>query len=234
MQPDHAPATHPPTIRHLAARLGVALAFASPLVPVLIAAEVLADVGAPTEAERHAALERSRSLADAFMQELKGELSSAIATQGVAGAVAVCRERAPAIAQRLSQESGARVTRKAERNRNPGAGLDSLEAAEWPAFAAAPMIAPGKPRETVVVYDAEGATHLRYLRAIPTAGMCLACHGDAPSEEVRAALAQHYPDDLATGFAEGDLRGLFSIDWSIGALRAALAAPAAASAPSAP
>jgi hypothetical protein len=56
--------------------------------------------------------------------------------------------------------------------------------------------------------------------------MCLACHGDAPAEDVRAVLMEYYPGDLATGFAEGDLRGLFSIDWSLESLRAAMVTPA--------
>jgi hypothetical protein len=191
-------------------------------------AEVLADGGLiaaqPTEAERSAALTHSRTVADAFMQELKGALTQAIGTQGVAGAVAVCREQAPAIAARLSAEHGARVTRKAERNRNPSATLDDIERAEWPAFAAAPMVSPGKPREKVITHQQDGEPRLRYLRAIPTAGLCLACHGESLAVDVREALNEQYPDDLATGFAEGDLRGLFSIDWPLDALRAAMAA----------
>ena len=38
---------------------------------------------------------------------------------------------------------------------------------------------------------------------------CLACHG-APEQipaEVAAILAERYPDDQATGYAVGDLRG---------------------------
>ena len=40
---------------------------------------------------------------------------------------------------------------------------------------------------------------------------CLMCHGpkDQILPDVQAALNQAYPDDQATGFVEGDLRGWF-------------------------
>lgn len=170
----------------------------------------------PSPSERAAVLERSRALANAFMAELKAALGQALAEQGVAGAVGVCRERAPAIAARLSRESGAKVSRKAQRFRNPAAGLDALEVGHWAEFARQPLEAPGRPRELLLAHESTDGRHLRYLRAIPTAAMCLGCHGSQIDPAVQAALDEHYPDDRATGFAEGDLRGLFSIDWPPG------------------
>ena len=40
------------------------------------------------------------------------------------------------------------------------------------------------------------------------------CRGSAGEidEEVLAALAENYPDDQATGFIEGDLRGWFWVE----------------------
>ena len=34
------------------------------------------------------------------------------------------------------------------------------------------------------------------------------CHGDNIAPEIAARIAEHYPQDRATGFSEGDLRGL--------------------------
>ncbi|MDT4883752.1 hypothetical protein FQZ97_1198250 [compost metagenome] len=45
------------------------------------------------------------------------------------------------------------------------------------------------------------------MRGIATEPGCLACHGTQMAPQVRAAIAAHYPDDAATGFAVGDLRG---------------------------
>jgi hypothetical protein len=53
----------------------------------------------------------------------------------------------------------------------------------------------------------------RYLQAIPMQPLCIACHGSELSTEVSDALAQRYPQDEATGFAVGELRGAFLIEW---------------------
>jgi hypothetical protein len=53
----------------------------------------------------------------------------------------------------------------------------------------------------------------RYMQAIVLQPMCAMCHGDSLAPEVRAAIQENYPDDQATGFAVGELRGAFLIDW---------------------
>ena len=47
------------------------------------------------------------------------------------------------------------------------------------------------------------------MEPIITAPMCLACHGSELSVEVKDALAAQYPADQASGYAAGDLRGIF-------------------------
>jgi hypothetical protein len=43
--------------------------------------------------------------------------------------------------------------------------------------------------------------------------MCLTCHGEKARipPAVEAVIAQEYPGDRATGFAEGDVRGAVSV-----------------------
>ena len=69
-------------------------------------------------------IEHSRQLALQLGSELKGELGKAMAAGGPVAAISVCRERAPAIAARLSRESGAAVGRTALRVRNPANAPD--------------------------------------------------------------------------------------------------------------
>jgi hypothetical protein len=67
------------------------------------------------------------------------------------------------------------------------------------------------------------------MRAIPTAPVCTTCHGATVAPDVAAAIAARYPEDRATGFSPGDLRGAFSIAWTGKALATAKAsAPGAA------
>lgn len=52
-----------------------------------------------------------------------------------------------------------------------------------------------------------------YMRAIVMQPQCLACHGSAVAKPLKQAIAEKYPNDQATGFEVGDLRGAFLIKW---------------------
>jgi hypothetical protein len=59
-----------------------------------------------------------------------------------------------------------------------------------------------------------GRRYLAYMKPIFIAGpVCLQCHGtpDQLGPGVADALRQLYPDDQATGYAVGDLRGAISV-----------------------
>jgi hypothetical protein len=55
------------------------------------------------------------------------------------------------------------------------------------------------------------------MRPIPAGGVCLACHGPAEvlPNEVKQALKTKYPNDQATGYTAGQLRGAFSVSKTI-------------------
>lgn len=181
------------------------------MLPALLAlAAGCASVTGPPPAAADPRLAASRALADRFQAELMQALEAAIAADGVAGAVTACAAIAPALAKQLSEESGARVRRTALRVRNPAARPDPFEHAALLRLATAPLDAAGRPAE---ILAARGGT-FRYVRAIPTRGLCLQCHGETIAPDVRAAIAAAYPGDAATGFREGELRGAFSITWS--------------------
>ena len=159
-------------------------------------------------------LTRSRLLAQQLGTELKAELTSALANAGPTGAIGVCRTRAPEIAARLSRESGALVSRTALRVRNPANAPDDLQHAILEQFA--DDLAAGRtemPLEAAVEINRGGKIEHRYMRAIPMDAMCLACHGQQLAPAVAAAIAKAYPEDQATGFEQGQLRGAFSVIW---------------------
>jgi hypothetical protein len=160
----------------------------------------------------------SRSLAMQLGSELKGELGRAIEQGGPVAAITVCKDRAPAIAARLSGQSGARVSRTALRVRNPGNAPDELQRAVLEQFAEQLAAAPagsaaGEPPEAVFEIKGANGIERRYMRAIPTDALCLTCHGATLSPELAAAIQRDYPADSATGFAQGQLRGAFSVIW---------------------
>jgi hypothetical protein len=74
--------------------------------------------------------------------------------------------------------------------------------------------AAGEPLDTLEVYEVVGtgeAKTFRYLKAIPTEKVCIACHGEALAPVLETKLKALYPNDAARGFKEGDLRGAFSV-----------------------
>lgn len=161
---------------------------------------------------------RSEILADRFQKELLNALTAAMAAEGPQGAIGVCSSIAPALAAQLSEESGASVRRTALKTRNPAAKADATEQRVMASWAAAPIDDEGRPKR----WTAREGGEYRYMRAIPTMPMCLACHGENVAPEVTAAIRAHYPEDQATGFAPGQLRGAFSIRWGDGALSRAI------------
>ena len=67
------------------------------------------------------------------------------------------------------------------------------------------------------------ANEYRYYRPLTIQPVCLACHGDPATMNplVLDALETAYPDDHATGYEVGDLRGLVRVTVSAGRLEAA-------------
>ncbi len=166
---------------------------------------------AATEDER---LAQSRALVGEFAGELMSALQGAVETAGLAAAIEICRNQAPAIASRLSRRSGANVSRVSSRFRNPQnvpeawqkEGLRRLAASMPTQSAADPSALPEH-------FELDGQGGARYLKAITIAPLCLNCHGEALSEAVTEQLGRDYPFDRATGYRLGELRGAFSVSW---------------------
>ena len=57
----------------------------------------------------------------------------------------------------------------------------------------------------------DGKKNFRFMKAIPTGEVCLKCHGSEMKPGIKAKLQELYPNDKATGFKLGDIRGAFTI-----------------------
>ena len=141
---------------------------------------------------------------DAMMAELMQTLSGEIKSDGPAAAIGVCKEKAPDIAAAVGKRFGVRIGRFSHRLRSP-----QNVAPAW-----AQGLLADDPQEERLAAGPSG--NLGVTLPIRIAQKCLLCHGPADSLEsdVRGALASRYPQDQATGYAEGDLRGWFWIEVS--------------------
>lgn len=158
-----------------------------------------------------ARLAASRAAVDSFQQRLRAELGAAMTQGGPVAAIEVCQRRAPAIAAELGTQTGATLGRTALRVRNPANAADAWQRQTLEDFAQ--RLQSGAPATGIERFDIgeDGGAH--YARAIVTETPCLACHGTHLPPAVREALALRYPQDEATGFAAGELRGAFIVDW---------------------
>jgi hypothetical protein len=170
----------------------------------VLAAAALATACGGTPPDDAAALARAK----AFQQALKQELMAAMAAGGPVRAVAVCSERAPALAQAASTD-GWRLRRVGTKTRNitnspskaDGEALDRLLA-----DATAPFVRSDG--------DGDGDVHWRHYVPLRVEAACLLCHGQKAgmSSELQQALAARYPQDDAVGYALGDLRGAIVVE----------------------
>lgn len=181
--------------------------------PIRLALCALLAAGAARAQDEAALVREGQALTQRFGAALKRELTTTMEAEGPAGAVAVCHSRAPAIADALSEASGWTVSRSSHRLRNPDNAPDAYTAAAIDAFLAAE--AAGTPAADLVrteITRERDRLVFRMVKAIPTAPLCLSCHGGAEvAPEVEAILGEHYPEDRARGFAEGEMRGVFTL-----------------------
>lgn len=147
-----------------------------------------------------------------FGEALKAELMAAIEAGGPVNAIAVCNEVAPQIARDLSTD-GWTVARSSHRLRNPENAADEFTARAIAGFLA--REAAGEPAtdlSTAAIVEDGGTPVFHLVRAIPTAELCVNCHGgDTVKPEVEAKLAELYPEDKARGFSVGEMRGVFTL-----------------------
>ena len=157
--------------------------------------------------------DEARQLVKQFASELKGRLVAGMKAGGPVNAIGFCNIEAPGIASKISSNSGWRVARTSLKLRNPGNQPDAWEKKVLEQFEAERLAGEDpttlEHSETVTQ---NGKSTYRYMKAIPTGELCLACHGSHLAEGTSNKLAELYPEDRATGFSVGELRGAFSLE----------------------
>jgi hypothetical protein len=166
--------------------------------------ETAADVAGKSTApdSKQTPLERAALARDALFNDLSTRLLAAMSNGGPAKAIEVCSKLAPKLAKEVGEQHHVSIGRTAIRLRN-----ENNRPPAW----AEPLLKdlPTKP----VVQDLEnGRTGVLFPILLKV--QCLTCHGpdDKIAAEIRTELARLYPNDKATGFQEGDLRGWFWVE----------------------
>jgi hypothetical protein len=170
----------------------------------LVACTLIIGCGGRPAPVPDAEVERAREVVAAYKQELVETLVAALNEGGPAGAIAACREAAPEIAAARTA-AGVQVGRTSHRLRNP-----ENAPPPWVApLLAAYLEDPGQGQPRAVPLEAGSFGYVEPIRML---SFCLSCHGPAIDPPLAAALRELYPEDRATGFRQGEIRG---VAWAV-------------------
>ncbi len=154
-----------------------------------------------SEVERER-LAHARQAKKALAERLMGTLKAAVKDGDWDRGVEVCKTAAPSLTQSVSEELQVEIGRTSFAVRNP-----SNAPRDW----AEPWVEKKVEEDVILRADSGG---IRYLSPIQLAEPCVTCHGTAEQipDDVSVMLSEKYPEDQATGFQPGDLRGYFWVE----------------------
>lgn len=159
--------------------------------------------------------EETKAVMMPFLKQLGAANQKAIADGGYESAVGVCKDIAPKLAGDASRQSGWKLTRVSLKVRNPLLGTpDAWEQKKLQEFEA--RLAKGEKADTLQaaeIVEEPAGKYFRFVKAIPLQAGCVACHGNENeiSDTMKAKLKAEYPNDKATGYAVGQIRGAVSV-----------------------
>ena len=151
---------------------------------------------------------RGDSIVKLTFDTLRSALQENMKEKGVAATIEYCNINAYAITSLYAKEDII-IRRTAEKYRNPGNAPDSIEKIVFERYTS--LLKNKQPLENVVL---ESSGNIHYFKPIILQAMCRSCHGFAGSDIqplVVEQIKRRYPTDMATGFSEGDLRGIWHI-----------------------
>jgi hypothetical protein len=156
-------------------------------------------------------IERGLEIAGATQAAMSSQLKAAMKAGGVPNAVQYCNVAAHPIADSMSQVYNATISRKTNQARNPNNKIQSeLEREVFQIFQEK-WDTDEKMQPVVRHLNGE---EVAFFAPIMAQELCLNCHGKM-GETLLAANYEHiqslYPEDEATGYAAGDLRGMWHI-----------------------
>ncbi len=167
--------------------------------------------GSETQKPEPKQVDEARAAAKSLATQLGGTLKAEMEANGPASAIGVCKTVAPQIAADLSKQTGWQVGRVGTRVRNSESGTPDAWNVRALEIFAARMKEGEKPdaMELSEVVTEPSGKYLRYAKAIAMQPVCVKCHGSATdiSANVKARLQAEYPNDKATGYSAGELRG---------------------------
>lgn len=147
-------------------------------------------------------------VSSALLQKLGGELKAQMQTSGPMGALHFCSQNALSLTEHIAKESNTSIKRVSINNRNPVNQASQREAAllnEWEK-----LVKNTQPLPPYTLIKEKSKTTY-YKPLVINNEACLKCHGNVEGDLAKA-IKTAYPEDKATGYKMGDLRGMIIVE----------------------
>lgn len=156
-----------------------------------------------------------KKIAATLVSTLKSEVKAAMQRGGVEEAIPFCKGKALVLTDSVAINSSFHVSikRTSNRVRNPKNRPDEQEQLALDLFEE--LIGSGDELPEFYIQKITGGetSEYNFYKPMKTESLCLICHGDKITMSPNAAklIGEYYPEDQATGYKEGDFRGLIRI-----------------------
>lgn len=165
-----------------------------------------------TDTEKETYIAKGKTIAKASFVGLSSKLKVAMKTGGPQKAVKFCNAQASVIVDSLMKANNASIRRTTDKLRSQANKPTDSETAQLMAYKN--QIAENHPLKPVVMpIDGD---KIQFFAPIKMKAVCLKCHGtvgETMKEADYEVIKKLYPDDLATGYKEGEFRGVWSIQF---------------------
>ena len=175
-------------------------------------------ISCKNSSENNAEVEKYKGELEGYAKEymvgLKTVLVKNMQEGGPLKAINVCSDTAAEMTQIYSEKNDVIVKRASFKNRNDNNKPDEFEEKAIAEFSK--LLISGKltPDISLIEQAKIGDKDLvKFAKPILVEAPCLNCHGSEAqiSDNVNEVLKEKYPEDKATGYAIGDLRGVISV-----------------------
>ena len=151
-------------------------------------------------------LQQGDSISALVQKVLLTNVMTAMKSGGPVNAVSFCNVHAMPLTDSLAGKYNCVIQRVTDKYRNPVNILSESDLEIWEKISSSNTTNP------VLISENGQIVYYKPIKiAMPA---CLTCHGTAGKEidiKTLEIIKEKYPDDLATGYKEGDLRGLWKI-----------------------
>ncbi len=157
-------------------------------------------------------IKQSHEAVKALGGALKQTLMATISKQGANAAINICSIEAMPITEQVSLNNNITIHRTSLKYRNINNAPSEWEQQVLIQFQTRKENGEQlKAMEFSEFITVDNNLEFRYMKAIPTNKPCLTCHGNNIEPSINSKLLELYPNDKATGFEVGDIRGAFSV-----------------------